>query len=162
MISRIFPNVKNNHVEKTDHPCQFPVELVERLVLSLTEPGDAVFVREFEPTTAGFDLTRGGTEAVKHDQKRRFLTCREGGHVERAPELEAALRRWWPRWASNAGACKRAARRSAQPGRGYVAASGRGSIMADRAALGAAATCHAASLVHSRITSAIGRSRKIA
>jgi adenine-specific DNA-methyltransferase len=39
----IFPNVKNNHVEKTIHPCQFPVELVERLVLSLTKTGDAVF-----------------------------------------------------------------------------------------------------------------------
>lgn len=39
----IFPNVKNNHVEKTIHPCQFPVELVERLVLSLTNPGDSVF-----------------------------------------------------------------------------------------------------------------------
>ncbi|MGB8653207.1 MAG: site-specific DNA-methyltransferase [Candidatus Acidiferrales bacterium] len=39
----IFPNVKFNHVEKTIHPCQFPIELVERLVLSLTEPGDAVF-----------------------------------------------------------------------------------------------------------------------
>jgi adenine-specific DNA-methyltransferase len=38
----IFPNVKNNHVEKTIHPCQFPVELVERLVLSLTNRGDAV------------------------------------------------------------------------------------------------------------------------
>lgn len=36
----IFPNVKNNHVEKTIHPCQFPVELVERLVLSLTDPSD--------------------------------------------------------------------------------------------------------------------------
>lgn len=34
----IFPNVKNNHVEKTTHPCQFPVELAERLVLALTEP----------------------------------------------------------------------------------------------------------------------------
>jgi len=34
----IIPNVKNNHVEKTLHPCQFPVELVERLVLSMTEP----------------------------------------------------------------------------------------------------------------------------
>ena len=39
----VFPNVKNNHVEKTVHPCQFPVELVERLVLALTEPGHAVF-----------------------------------------------------------------------------------------------------------------------
>ena len=39
----IFPNVKSNHVEKTIHPCQFPVELVERLLLSMTDPGDAVF-----------------------------------------------------------------------------------------------------------------------
>ena len=38
-----FPNVKSNHPEKTIHPCQFPVELVERLVLSMTDPGDAVF-----------------------------------------------------------------------------------------------------------------------
>jgi adenine-specific DNA-methyltransferase len=38
----IFPNVKNNHVEKTVHPCQFPVELVERLVLALTKPAENV------------------------------------------------------------------------------------------------------------------------
>lgn len=38
-----FPNVKNNHPEKTIHPCQFPVEMVERLVLSMTDEGDAVF-----------------------------------------------------------------------------------------------------------------------
>lgn len=37
------PNVKSNHVEKTPHPCQFPVELIERLVLSLTEEDDWVF-----------------------------------------------------------------------------------------------------------------------
>jgi adenine-specific DNA-methyltransferase len=36
------PNVKSNHVEKTDHPCQFPIGLVERLVLALTNPGDSV------------------------------------------------------------------------------------------------------------------------
>lgn len=39
----VIPNVKSNHIEKTDHPCQFPVELVERLVLSLTSEGDWVF-----------------------------------------------------------------------------------------------------------------------
>jgi|SRR5579875_135738 len=38
----IIPNVKSNHVEKTEHPCQFPVELIERLVLSLTNEGDWV------------------------------------------------------------------------------------------------------------------------
>ena len=32
------PNVKANHPEKTEHPCQFPVELVQRCVLALTEP----------------------------------------------------------------------------------------------------------------------------
>jgi adenine-specific DNA-methyltransferase len=37
------PNVKANHVEKTIHPCQFPVELIERLVLSMTIGGDWVF-----------------------------------------------------------------------------------------------------------------------
>ncbi len=36
------PNVKANHVEKTDHPCQFPVGLVERLVLALTNRSDNV------------------------------------------------------------------------------------------------------------------------
>ena len=36
------PNVKANHPEKTTHPCQFPIELVERCVLALTNPGDWV------------------------------------------------------------------------------------------------------------------------
>ncbi len=31
------PNVKSNHPEKTNHPCQFPIELVERCVLALTD-----------------------------------------------------------------------------------------------------------------------------
>lgn len=39
----VIPNVKSNHVEKTEHPCQFPVELVERLVLSMTREDDWVF-----------------------------------------------------------------------------------------------------------------------
>lgn len=39
----VIPNVKSNHVEKTDHPCQFPVELIERLVLSMTNESDWVF-----------------------------------------------------------------------------------------------------------------------
>ncbi len=31
------PNVKSNHPEKTNHPAQFPVELVERCILALTD-----------------------------------------------------------------------------------------------------------------------------
>lgn len=38
----IIPNVKHNHPEKTVHPCQFPIELIERLILALTNEGDLV------------------------------------------------------------------------------------------------------------------------
>lgn len=38
----LIPNVKHNHAEKTIHPCQFPVELIERFVLSLTNENDLV------------------------------------------------------------------------------------------------------------------------
>ncbi|HMX20679.1 MAG TPA: site-specific DNA-methyltransferase [Anaerolineales bacterium] len=37
------PNVKANHIEKTIHPCQFPIELIERLVLSMTNENDWIF-----------------------------------------------------------------------------------------------------------------------
>ena len=37
------PNVKSQHPEKTIHPCQFPVELVERCVLALTNENDIVY-----------------------------------------------------------------------------------------------------------------------
>lgn len=66
----VFPNVKNNHVEKTSHPCQFPIELVDRLVLSLTEKNDRVL----DPflgvgTTVASALLRGrrgcGSEQMK-------------------------------------------------------------------------------------------------
>ena len=37
------PNVKSNHPEKTTHPCQFPVELVQRCIMALTNEKDLVF-----------------------------------------------------------------------------------------------------------------------
>ncbi len=64
------PNVKANHVEKTEHPCQFPVALVQRLVLALANEDDIVF----DPfmgvgTTAVAALLNGrraaGTEIVE-------------------------------------------------------------------------------------------------
>jgi len=36
------PNVKAHHIEKTNHPCQFPVALVQRLIRALTDKGDVV------------------------------------------------------------------------------------------------------------------------
>jgi len=36
------PNVKSRHIEKMDHPCQFPVALAQRLIRALTQRGDLV------------------------------------------------------------------------------------------------------------------------
>jgi adenine-specific DNA-methyltransferase len=36
-------NVKHNHPEKTEHPCQYPLDLVNRIVLSMTNESDIVF-----------------------------------------------------------------------------------------------------------------------
>jgi adenine-specific DNA-methyltransferase len=33
------PNVKANHVEKTEHPCQFPIAFALRVIKALTKPG---------------------------------------------------------------------------------------------------------------------------
>lgn len=37
------PNVKSNHIEKTIHPCQYPVELAERCILALSNEEDWIF-----------------------------------------------------------------------------------------------------------------------
>lgn len=36
------PNVKANHVEKTEHPCQFPIVIPQKLIKCLTREGDIV------------------------------------------------------------------------------------------------------------------------
>ena len=36
------PNVKSHHIEKTEHPCQFPVAIPQRLIRALTDPDDLV------------------------------------------------------------------------------------------------------------------------
>jgi len=36
------PNVKARHIEKTDHPCQFPIALAQRVIKALSGPGDLI------------------------------------------------------------------------------------------------------------------------
>lgn len=60
------PNVTGNHVEKTAHPCQFPVGLAERLILALTDEGQLVF----DPFSGS---ASSGAAALLHN--RRFLGC---------------------------------------------------------------------------------------
>ncbi|MFC1484120.1 DNA-methyltransferase [Candidatus Neomarinimicrobiota bacterium] len=56
------PNVKSNHIEKAGHPAQFPVGLIEKLLLALTDSGD----RLFDPF-AGVSTT--GVAAALHGRK---------------------------------------------------------------------------------------------
>jgi adenine-specific DNA-methyltransferase len=69
----ILPNVKHNHVEKTVHPCQFPVELVERLVLSLTHPGDLVVDPYMGVGTTAVAAVRHGRRTAGADTVRDYL-----------------------------------------------------------------------------------------
>lgn len=78
------PNVKSNHVEKTDHPCQFPVGLVERLVLALTNENDSVL----DPYVG---VGSSAIAALKH--RRRAYGCDlEKGYVDVAWERIYQLR----------------------------------------------------------------------
>lgn len=58
------PNVKANHPEKTIHPCQFPIELVERCILALTDPGDCVLDPFSGVGTAILAALRQGRKAI--------------------------------------------------------------------------------------------------
>lgn len=60
------PNVKSRHVEKTDHPCQFPVALVQRLVRALTKP-KGVVVDPF--------MGSGSSAVAAALEQRLFLGC---------------------------------------------------------------------------------------
>ena len=57
-------NVKNNHPEKTNHPCQFPEELCDRLIKCFTSEGGAVL----DPF-----MGSGSTGVVAHRLNRGFI-----------------------------------------------------------------------------------------
>lgn len=72
------PNVKSNHPEKTEHPCQYPVELVERCLLALTDEDDWIL----DPFAGvGSSLIAG----IKHNRK--VIGCdKEEVYIEIAKE----------------------------------------------------------------------------
>jgi adenine-specific DNA-methyltransferase len=71
------PNVKANHVEKTDHPCQFPVALVERLVLSLTHPGQSVLDPYLGVGSSAIAALKHGRSAFGCDVTRQYIAIAE-------------------------------------------------------------------------------------
>ena len=69
----VIPNVKSNHVEKTEHPCQFPVELIERLVLSLANEGDWVLDPFLGTGTSIIAAVRHGRRGVGAEIVRKYI-----------------------------------------------------------------------------------------
>lgn len=86
------PNVKSNHVEKTVHPCQFPVELVERLVLSLTAPGGSVLDPYMGVGSALIAALKHGRSAYGCDIERTYVDIT----LDRIHELEVGTLRTRP------------------------------------------------------------------
>jgi adenine-specific DNA-methyltransferase len=68
----VIPNVKSNHIEKTDHPCQYPVELIERLVLALTSPGAWVLDPYLGVGTSIIAAIRHGRKGAGAEIDKRF------------------------------------------------------------------------------------------
>lgn len=67
------PNVKANHPEKTIHPCQFPVELVERCVLAMTEPDDVVLDPFAGVGSTLIAALKHGRRAVGIDKEQEYI-----------------------------------------------------------------------------------------
>ncbi len=70
----IIPNVKSNHVEKTEHPCQFPVELIERLVLCLSDEGDWVVDPFLGSGTSVIAAIRHGRRGAGAETVAKYIT----------------------------------------------------------------------------------------
>jgi adenine-specific DNA-methyltransferase len=64
------PNVKSNHIEKTIHPAQFPIAMIQRLIKALSNKNDIVFdpfMGSGTTTAAGIMIDRKvvGAETMK-------------------------------------------------------------------------------------------------
>lgn len=86
------PNVKANHVEKTSHPCQFPVALVERLVLALTNPGDSVLDPYLGVGSSAIAALKHGRHAYGCDAVQEYVDVA----VDRVDQLLAGTLRTRP------------------------------------------------------------------
>jgi len=75
----VFRNVKHNHEEQTIHPCQFPEDLIARIILTTTKKNDLVY----DPY-----MGTGTTAVVAKEYKRNFI----GTEIDKKYLKTASLR----------------------------------------------------------------------
>jgi adenine-specific DNA-methyltransferase len=68
------PNVKWRHIEKTDHPCQFPVALVQRLIRALVKPMGFVVDPFMGSGTSAFAAALENCRFAGCDIERKYVT----------------------------------------------------------------------------------------
>ncbi len=86
------PNVKSNHIEKTKHPCQFPVGLVERLILALTHEGDSVLDPYIGVGSTAIAAIKNGRSVYGCDHDKKYIDIAK----ERITQLRAGKLRTRP------------------------------------------------------------------
>lgn len=87
------PNLKQYHVEKTSHPCQFPIALPETFILALTKPRDLVvdpFLGAGTTAVAALKNRRRAAGAEVQSEYRRII-------MERVRQLECGELPYRPR-----------------------------------------------------------------
>lgn len=70
-------NIKAHHPEKTEHPCPFPISLVERLVLALSNEGDIVMDPFMGSGSVLIGALKNGRQAVGVDKEQKYVKITE-------------------------------------------------------------------------------------
>lgn len=78
------PNVKANHPEKLLHPCQFPIELVERCVFALTNESDIVLDPFSGVGSAMLAALKNGRKAIGCEKESDYVALAK----DRVKQLE--------------------------------------------------------------------------
>jgi adenine-specific DNA-methyltransferase len=85
------PNVKANHIEKTEHPCQFPVALAQRVIRALSKKGGLVLDPFAGVSSAGVAALIEGRRFLGAELESKYITIAES-RLRAALEGSAKIR----------------------------------------------------------------------
>lgn len=66
-------NVKNNHPEKTEHPCQYPLDLINPLILALSNPNNLILDPFLGSGTTAVAAKMLGRNYIGIDKEQKYI-----------------------------------------------------------------------------------------